>query len=67
MHLDIVVVVVGPLEDSPVLEAAVKGLVMQPRRRLHPKISLWVAVIVRALDLVGVPNVVVVGLDMFAW
>ncbi len=65
MQLDIVVV--GPLEDPPVLEAAIEGLVARPRRRLHPQIPRRVAVVVGALDLVRVPHVAVVGLDAFAW
>ncbi len=64
MQLD--VVAVGPLKDPPVLQAVVESLVTRPRRRLHPKISLGIAVVVGALDLVGVPHVAVVGLDAFA-
>jgi hypothetical protein len=60
-------VAVGPLKDPPVLEAAVEGLVARPRRRLHPEIPRRVAVVVGALDLVGVPHVAVVGLDAFTW
>jgi hypothetical protein len=59
------VVAVGPLKDPPVREAAVKGLVARPRRRLHPKISPGITVVVGALDLVGVPHVAVVGLNAF--
>ncbi len=65
MHGD--VVTVGLLEDPPVLEAAVEGLMARPHCRLHPKIRCWVAVVVGALDLVGVPHVAVVGLNTFAW
>ncbi len=60
------VVAVGPLKDPPYLEAAVKGLVARPRRRLHPEISLGITVVVGALGLVGVPHVAVVSLNAFA-
>ncbi len=58
---------VGLLEDPPVLEAAIEGLVARPRCRQHPKIRCRVAVLVGALDLVGVPHIAVVGLNVFAW
>ncbi len=60
------VVAVGPLKDPPVLEAAGKGLVARPCRRLHPEISPGITVVVGALDLVRVPHVAVVGLNAFA-
>ncbi len=57
---------VGPLEDPPVLEADIEGLVAQPCRRLHLKILGGIAIIVEALDLVRVPHVAVVSLVAFA-
>ncbi len=60
------VVAVGPLEDSSVLEVAIEGLVPKPCRRLHPKISLRITVVVGALDLVGVLHIAIVSLDAFA-
>ena len=56
-----------PLEDPPVLEAAVEGLVARPCRRLHREILSAITVVEGALDLVRVPHVAVVGLDSFAW
>jgi hypothetical protein len=61
------VVAVGLLEDAPVLEAPVKGLVRRPCRTLHAEVLGRVAVIVGSLDLVGVPHVAVVGLNALPW
>ena len=55
----------GPLKDPPVLEAVIEGLMARPCRQLHPKISLRITAIVGALDLVGVPHIVIVSLDAF--
>ncbi len=60
------VVALGPLKDPPVLERAIEGLVTRPRHRLHLEILGGVAIVVGALDLVGVPHVAIVGLDAFA-
>ena len=61
------VVTVHLPKDPPVLEAAVEGLVSRPYARLHAKILGGVAIVVGALDLVGVPHVAVVGFDPLAW
>ena len=46
---------VGFLQDPPVLETAIGGLVVRPCHQLHPEILFWVAVIIGALDFDGVP------------
>jgi hypothetical protein len=61
------VVMVGLLKDPPVLEVAIEGLVTRPCCQLHPMIHCRVAVVVGAIDLVGVPHIAVVGLNTFAW
>ncbi len=61
------VVPVHLLENAPILEAAVKGFMARPGRRLHPQILGGVAVIVRTFHLVRAANVAVVGLDALAW
>ena len=60
-------VVVYLPKDAPKLEASIKGLVLRPHKSLHGKILPWVAVVVRALDLVSVPDIAVVGLGPLAW
>ncbi len=61
------VVAVGLLEDAPVLEVPVKGLVTSHCRNLHAKVVGRVAVIVRTLDLVWVLHVAIVGLNVLVW
>ncbi len=64
MHGD--VVPVHLLEDAPILEAPVKGLVARPGSGLHPEVLGGIAIILGALDLVRTANVAVVGLDALA-
>ncbi len=63
MHRD--VVVIHLLQDAPVFKVPVKHLAARPRRTVHPKVLHQVAVVVGALNLIGVPHVAVVGLDVF--
>ncbi len=58
---------VGLPEDSPKFEASVEGLVSRPHASLHCKIFFGVTVVIWALDLVGVPDVPVVGFDPLSW
>jgi hypothetical protein len=60
-------VAVHLLQDAPVFKVPVKRLVARPCRTLHPKVFHQVAVVVGALDLIGVPHVAVVCLDVFTW
>ena len=53
-------------EDTPKLEATVKGLVTRPHARLHCKLLCWVAVFVGALNFFGVPHIAVVGFHPLA-
>jgi hypothetical protein len=61
------VVAVGHLEDAPVYELPVKGLVTRPHCTLHAKVLGQVAFIVGTLALVGVPHVAVNSLNALAW
>ena len=61
------VMAVHLLQDAPVFKAPVKHLVARPHHTLHPKVLHQVAIIVGALNLIGVPHIAIVGLDVFAW
>ncbi len=64
MHRD--VVAVHLLQDAPIFKAPVKRFVARPHCTLHPKVLCQVAVIVGALNLIGMPHVAVVGLNALA-
>ena len=53
-------------DDAPVFEASAKGNVPRPYASLHCKVLCWVAVIIWALYLVGVPEVAIVRLHPLA-
>ncbi len=44
-------------------EAPVDGLMMHPDLALHCKVLHWIVIVLRALVLVGMPAVAIVGLD----
>jgi hypothetical protein len=52
-------------ERIPKFVETVDGLVMRSDSALHRKVLCWVCIILRALDLVGVPTVAIVGFDLF--
>ncbi len=60
------VVAVHLLQDAPVFKEPVKRLVTRPYGTLHSKVLCWVAVVVGALDLSGVPHVAIVSLKALA-
>ena len=60
------VVTVDLSEDAPVFEVSVEGLVPRPYTSLHCEVLCRVAVVIWALDLVGVPDVAIVHLHLLA-
>ncbi len=64
MHHD--VMAVHLLQDAPIFKVPVKGLVARPRHTLHPKVLRRVAVVVGALNLIGMLHVAIVGSNTLA-
>jgi hypothetical protein len=57
------VVAVHILQDAPVFKMPIEHLMTRPCCTLHLKVLHWVAVVVGALDLFGMPHIAVVGLN----
>ncbi len=62
MHCDVMAVQL--LQDAPIFKVPVQHLVARLCCTLHPKVLHWVAVVVGALNLIGVPHVAIVGLNV---
>jgi hypothetical protein len=60
------VMAVHLLQDVPIFKVPVKHLVARPHCTLHPKVLCQVAVVVGALNFIGMPHLVVVGLIALA-
>ncbi len=64
VHRD--VVAVHLLQDAPIFKAPVKRLMARPCRTLHSKVLHQVAVVVWALNLISMPHIAIVGLNVLA-
>ncbi len=57
------VMAVHLLQDAPIFKVPVKGLVARPCHTLHPSVLRQVAIVVGALNLMGMLHIAVVGLN----
>jgi hypothetical protein len=64
VHRDVVAVL---LQDALIFKVPVRHFMARSCHTLHPKVLRRVVVIVGALNLIGVPHIAIVGLDVFAW